>query len=81
MRFLIRDIKLKLVFHFHQAIRCSRLLPSLHQECTSCDSVATALPPLVSLVQHSSSEEFSQHVFPEITFVFNCSMSEQVRNF
>lgn len=60
-----------------KAIRCSRLLPSLHQECTSRDSVATALPPLMSLVQHSSSEEFSQHVFPEITFVFNCSMSEQ----
>ncbi|XP_061180884.1 SCY1-like protein 2 isoform X2 [Saccostrea echinata] len=60
-----------------KAIRCSRLLPSLHQEFTSRDSVVTALPPLLSLVQHSSSEEFSQYVFPEITFVFNCSKPEQ----
>ncbi|XP_062591242.1 SCY1-like protein 2 [Saccostrea cucullata] len=60
-----------------KAIRCSRLLPSLHQEFTSRDSVVTALPPLLSLVQHSSPEEFSQYVFPEITFVFNCSKPEQ----
>ena len=61
-----------------QAIRCSRLLPSLHQECTSRDSVVSALPPLLSLIQHSSSEEFTEYVFPEVTFVFNCSKPEQV---
>ncbi|XP_048761135.2 SCY1-like protein 2 isoform X2 [Ostrea edulis] len=60
-----------------KAIRCSRLLPSLHHEFTSRDSVVTALPPLLALVQHSSSDEFSQHVFPEITFVFNCSKPDQ----
>ncbi|XP_022318629.2 SCY1-like protein 2 isoform X1 [Crassostrea virginica] len=60
-----------------KAIRCSRLLPSLHQECTSRDSVVSALPPLLSLIQHSSSEEFTEYVFPEVTFVFNCSKPEQ----